>query len=833
MIYVPANLLANVIFNKMKETRLHKNLLKDAKMIFVFRFRSFFISEIIEICLSYGTLFPSSKSSGSVNRWLSKWFLRDPDKSEEPIVVQSSQTNPDEQESARNANGKRPASTSSNEPKRKRKKPTIVDFGPQSFRTKTRITLESSIISNLPLLISILAFLIFKQRVTVSDSVKYFEQFFGASSKLLGLLKSEVTQVKLSFKLPGESKEIDLSSLLQILSCGNYFSSIASEKDTKVFDGFLRSCEEEFEVAHHQIRTQLESKNIKPEKDGIEGIDEHFVNFFLDILKFHHTPDINKLLVEEGKETTKKESLVYALNVSKYFTEKFDIEKGTTDSAIAVLEECNKEYYSKFLLVQTILNQTRNIFGASNDSIDLSQAINIKKIVTKKTLANYTKLSDNCKSNLSDILIDAYGKRNKGFDLGKKFAEKIDCNVANDRDYKGISFEVDAENIYARDDESSSPRDDDSVESKEATVDPREVIVVDHIDGITTPFYVAICKLKDSFNSFAKFLEFVIEHQFEFSLNKILHVHLFRRSRDVSVWKDDGDVILLADLDAGEIQPDQFQSNVFCLNKLRRKFLHLLKIGNCLLNNRTNSSMFKDTPSANIFFLLHNFSSYMHLYIRHLERHLIDWSFSDIEHDAYELNPMCRGPMRRGGYGSDKLLLGIKNDPKVFFDRFCGLKHLSLFSNYASIYGEKFETDKITLPFFVFKHFIHGCKVLCNHFNSISELFHQHKDWFDFDDENANTSIVNLALENINWLVKVFRTMENGIMSETHPRIIKGVQSSLGIYDETSVDIGKSTMISLVGYEESDFNIDFPTNGLFHLVADTSLDFSLSSLPSK
>ena len=147
MIYVPANLLANVIFNKMKEKRLHKNLLKDAKMIFVFRFRSFFISEIIEICLSYGTLFPSSKSSGSVNRWLSKWFLRDPDKSEEPIVVQSSQTNPDEQESARNANGKRPASTSSNEPKRKRKKPTIVDFGPQSFRTKTRITLESSIIS--------------------------------------------------------------------------------------------------------------------------------------------------------------------------------------------------------------------------------------------------------------------------------------------------------------------------------------------------------------------------------------------------------------------------------------------------------------------------------------------------------------------------------------------------------------------------------------------------------------------------------------------------------------------------------------------------------------
>ena len=255
MIYVPANLLANVIFNKMKEKRLHKNLLKDAKMIFVFRFRSFFISEIIEICLSYGTLFPSSKSSGSVNRWLSKWFLRDPDKSEEPIVVQSSQTNPDEQESARNANGKRPASTSSNEPKRKRKKPTIVDFGPQSFRTKTRITLESSIISNLPLLISILAFLIFKQRVTVSDSVKYFEQFFGASSKLLGLLKSEVTQVKLSFKLPGESKEIDLSSLLQILSCGNYFSFIASEKDTKGFDGFLQSCEEEFKIAHHQIQT--------------------------------------------------------------------------------------------------------------------------------------------------------------------------------------------------------------------------------------------------------------------------------------------------------------------------------------------------------------------------------------------------------------------------------------------------------------------------------------------------------------------------------------------------------------------------------------------------
>ena len=856
----------------------HKSLLKDAKLIFVLRFRSFFISEIINICLSHGTLFPSSTSSPFVNCWMSKWFLRDPYEAKESVAGESSRTNQVEAEAVvLNANQKRPASSSPLRPQKKRKIDKR-DTEPQSYRTKTRITLESSIIANLPLLISIVSHFVWVDLISITDPGKHFIQYNGSTKKeLYGLLKEGYKKMQLSFKIATIQETFNLCSLLEILSCGNVFKSISNKEDTLVYKTFLDRCEAEFKNVHHLLsKTLIKAKKIKAEDNSIEKFDLHFINYFLQLLNSHHQPIINEILSQDTKENDKKKVFVYDVPVVKLFKSKFS-EGKTKEEAIEALEEINEEYHSKYLYVQTVLNQTRNIFSESVGSMESKE---INNIVTKKTLANYRTLGDETKETLSNVFTAGYDHQNSGEDLGKHLSKAIDCNVDKTNDYKELHFDIDEsfyasienaeENSEKQTDKSdvspdrASESDNGSVTLNEqgskladdfehAELNCNEVRLVSNLDSESNSFYFDAVRLKSDFRNFQDFFLFVSTHRLELFSQKVIHVPLFDICSPVVGWSIDGKSQHKKETNSDEwdLEETEIENNVMILCQIRKKLLLVLKIGNCLLVNRTHGSI-SDLMSVDVnHALIHNSCCFMHIYIRHLERHIKQWSIESItEPPAWRL---YLGKKKQEYFSSLELA-------KSMFEQLCPVKLLCLFCEYESIYGKVFEENKISFPFCVHKHAKFGCEYLHDRFKQFIDWFRRvfseqcHDNLFAFTDENI-TTIVNIAVKNIDLLVNVFEKMKNLLFGPTdlernedvghggsisNPYIIEDCKSANDVFaDKTSKHVGDVLVSSLILEFKDELLQNNPIkNTLFEKVDETHLDVfsqvsSESNVPSE
>jgi len=828
---VPANLLANVLFNKFVDKRVGgiRTLLKDAKMPFVLRFRSFLISEIIDICLSRGTLFPSSTSSSHVNRWLSKWFFQDPEKPEQPVKVEPSQNSQVESPPVTNENGKRPASSSPSKPKKKKRKIIVIDDLPQSYRAKTRTTLESSIIANIPLLISIVSHLVFKDAISIAKPEKYFEQFARSdpNEKNYALLKKGSTKVNFSFALSETEEEFNLCSLLEIMSCGNRFESISEEKDTKAYSSFLEKCANEFKDLHSLLSSK--GNKLKLQETSFEKCDLYFLNYFSELLNCHHSPNFNMLLNSETQENNKKRNEYgYDVRVPRLFNEKFkNLREQTKNGAIKVLKEITEECHSKFLFVETILHQTKKIFQEqSTTTFDPDAIINI---VTKKTLANYKNLDPAMKDFLSTTFAEGYKRRHCQQDLGYLLSDPLRCDVKSNKEYKGIEFEE----YEFWDDLNYDPNTGDIVDDE---VHDDEVTVVSRCDGGIEPFYSNIVRRTGNFQNFQCFFLFVAFHHPELLSQRIHHVPIFELFEAKSSWFLDGTVEFFQNVtDSNTL----ILENVVNLISIRKNLLHILKIGNCLLVHREADDLEVVMSVEENFALIYNCSRYMHTCIRHLERHLMLFIDTLLVSDESSLAKFHDIFIQTKVSGRNLSIDSIKD----FFDHFCPKKLLTLVLNgesSSSIYELELKEDAISFPCFVRKHADHCCCTLDGYFSKIRDSFktvfvsYFNDNHFDLEGQPETSLIVNKALNNIDVLRKAFRKMTDVIQDEAnrHPNIIENCDVSPNFADENSQGIGGSFWAPLVLYQTIYFVAkEITDNSLFGKVDETYLDVFSEETP--
>ena len=796
ILYAPANLLANVLYQVLFDNDSHRGLLKDAKMMFVLRFRSFILSEMIDICLSHGTLFPSSTSCPHVNRWLSKWFLQDREEENE-----SDEKNQVQSMSVPNKNGKRRAISPSGKRKKKKRKIDLTDNVSQAYRAKTRTTLQSSIIANLPLLISIVSHLVYKHVILVHNANKYFNQFYTNKVKdKYALLKESSNEIKVSFKIPGVDEEMNLCSLLEIVSCGNDFKSMLEKEDTNAYGNFLNDCRVEFlDMCSKFQKKFCKGKEVSYEDDCIERYDNHFVNFFLELLNSHHSPNIDKILTSDNPGKEKKKAHGYVVNLPKLFKDKFG-ERKVQDklNAISVLEDITREHHSKFLYLQTVLHQAKTIFEESSDkSTDDLDSEGIYDIVLKKTLACQKSLKSETKEQLDEIFFDCYSCRNVKEDLGLLLSKPLDCSQFNTiAELREHSFALD-DSFYEEIKNENGDFDDGS--NDDMKDDDDEDLAVDEVRLVAgnredrRPFFLDVVEHRNDFTNFDEFFLFVLAHADELLSRTMRFVPIFHDKKDVTFWycpdtQEWNDHCLARHEENLEITNSIILQNVMCLNSFRKKLLHALTIGNCMLVNFNNKSM--NMNMATNFGLLHNCSRFMHVYIRHVERHLIQWAFDTYDHEILEVvrdQPNLYLAMHcKKEFDIEMIMKNVKN----FFDTFFPTHFLFLILKDAreniSIMSNDLQQDDISFPFVVRKHASNACNVFETRILKIRDEFKKHfnhcisDNSFFVKGQESFSLKVNRALKNIDVLLEGIKVMLNELnaLESRHPKIIENLDFS-------------------------------------------------------